>query len=85
MFHYVAMPKACFPGCGQHKKATQTKQARTTKESADIKDMRERRGKFTTIHGDARSPMGVALTTVADGSKLSTLQRSSSHDAQSSL
>ncbi len=39
----------------------------------------------TTIHGDARSPMGVASTTVADGSTLSTLQQSSSHDAQSSL
>jgi hypothetical protein len=39
----------------------------------------------TTIHGDAHSPMGVASTTVADGSTLSTLQRSSSHDAKSSL
>jgi hypothetical protein len=39
----------------------------------------------TTIHGDTRSPMGVALTAAADGSRLSTLQRSSSHDAQSSL
>ncbi len=39
----------------------------------------------TTIHGDARSPMGVASTTVADGSKLFTVQRSSSHDAQASL
>ncbi len=39
----------------------------------------------TTIHGDARSPMGVASTTVADSSRLSTLQRSSSHDAQCSL
>jgi hypothetical protein len=37
------------------------------------------------MHGDARSPMGVASTTVADGSRLSSLQRSSSHDAQSSL
>jgi hypothetical protein len=36
-------------------------------------------------HGDARSRMGVASTTVADSSRLSTLQRSSSHDAQSSL
>jgi hypothetical protein len=39
----------------------------------------------TTIHGDARSPVTAALTTAADGSRLSTLQRSSSHDAQSSL
>jgi hypothetical protein len=39
----------------------------------------------TTIHGDAWSPMGVASTTMADDSRLSTLQRSSSHDAQSSL
>ncbi len=40
----------------------------------------------TTIHSDARSPTGVASTNVADGSStLSTLQRSSSHDAQSSL
>ena len=40
----------------------------------------------TTIHGDTRSPMGVASMTVADSSRLlSTLQRSSSHDAQSSL
>jgi hypothetical protein len=39
----------------------------------------------TTMHGDAWSPMGVASTTVADSSRLSTLQRSSSHDAQSSL
>ncbi len=27
---------------------------------------------FTTIHGDARSSMGAALTTVADNSRLST-------------
>ncbi len=40
---------------------------------------------YITIHADARSPMGVASTTVADGSRPSTLQRSSSHDAQSSL
>ncbi len=40
----------------------------------------------TTMHGDARSPMGVASMIVADSSRLlSTLQRSSSHDAQSSL
>jgi hypothetical protein len=40
----------------------------------------------TTIHGDARSPMGLASTTAADNSRLlSTLQRSSSHDAQSLL
>jgi hypothetical protein len=40
----------------------------------------------TTIHGDARSPMGVASTTVADGSRLLfTVQRISSHDVQCSL
>ncbi len=39
----------------------------------------------TTIHGDARIPMGVASTTVADASRVLTLQRSSCHDAQSSL
>jgi len=39
----------------------------------------------TTIHGDARSRMGVVSTTVPDGSRLSTLQWSSFHDAQSSL
>jgi hypothetical protein len=39
----------------------------------------------TTSHGDARSPMGVASTTVADSSRLFTVQCSSSHDAQSSL
>jgi hypothetical protein len=38
-----------------------------------------------TIHGDTRSPMGVASTTVAYGSRVSTRQRSSLHDAQSSL
>jgi hypothetical protein len=39
----------------------------------------------TTIHGDARIPIAVASTTVADGSRLSTLQQSSSRDMQSSL
>jgi hypothetical protein len=51
---------------------------------AKITDLEASGAVSTTIHGDARSPMGVALTTVADSSRLlSTLQRSSSHDAQS--
>jgi hypothetical protein len=40
---------------------------------------------FTTIHGDARSPMGVASTTVADDSRLFTLQRSSHRPASASM